>query len=273
MVDFARLITYIGETEARTATAESYRSLATMLEARRDPRSIDALRVAAGIEYFARPELRTGFGVLNSQAHRRQMCLEITRAIQPVAIVETGTFRGTATEFFAETLATTVGEVFTCEIDPLLSCYCEIRLRGFSHVHVFNLDSRAFLKALVLRRVITEGPVFCYLDAHWDDDVPLREELDILLKETEDPVIMVDDFAVPGEDGYRYDDYGPGKALSLEYLRPFDGTGLGYFFPSLPAAEETGERRGCVVIAKTRRAVERLCALPSVRVHRPSVTW
>jgi hypothetical protein len=31
-------------------------------------------------------------------------------------------------------------------------------------------------------------------------------------------VAMIDDFRVPGDEGYAYDDYGPGKALTADYL-------------------------------------------------------
>jgi predicted O-methyltransferase YrrM len=264
----ARLIEHLRELEDRLNAADAYQSLATVLGAQRDPRAIDALRVAAGIEYFARPESRAGFGVFNGQSHRRQMFLEIVRAIPPATIVETGTFRGTTTEFFAEILEATGGTVFTCEIDTFLSCYSQIRLRAFSCVEVFNLDSREFLKQLVAARMITEGVVFCYLDAHWDSDLPLLDELEILLAESEDPVIMIDDFAVPGDAGYGHDEYGAGRVLSLDYIRPLDRPELGYFFPSLAAAEETGTKRGSVVIAKTARSVARLAALPSLLQYR-----
>jgi hypothetical protein len=61
---------------------------------------------------------------------------------------------------------------------------------------------------------------------------------------------MIDDFAVPGDPQYGFDDYGPGKVLRMEYLLQFANAGLSYFFPSLPADRETGKQRGCVVVCR-----------------------
>ena len=59
-------------------------------------------------------------------------------------------------------------------------------------------------------------------------------------------MVVVDDFEVPGDTGYTFDDYGPGKRLCVDYLPDVPGWGL--FFPSLASAEETGGRRGCAVL-------------------------
>ncbi|MGH7488291.1 MAG: hypothetical protein ACREMY_22235, partial [bacterium] len=60
-------------------------------------------------------------------------------------------------------------------------------------------------------------------------------------------VLMIDDFQVPGDPGYSFDDYGPGKALTSEYLPELNGWGL--FYPCAPSSSETGARRGCAVLA------------------------
>ena len=62
---------------------------------------------------------------------------------------------------------------------------------------------------------------------------------------------MIDDFKVPGDNGYKYDDFGGGKVLCLEYLEPLiKKLNLGVFFPAIRAEQETGEKRGCVVMAQ-----------------------
>ena len=60
---------------------------------------------------------------------------------------------------------------------------------------------------------------------------------------------MVDDFEVPDDPGYAYDDYGSGKRLCLDYLQPLSSLGLAPFFTTLPSERETGRKRGCVVLA------------------------
>ena len=57
-----------------------------------------------------------------------------------------------------------------------------------------------------------EQTLFIYLDAHWEEDLPLAEELAVIARATTRCIVMIDDFQVPG-DGYAYDNYGPGKAL------------------------------------------------------------
>ena len=62
---------------------------------------------------------------------------------------------------------------------------------------------------------------------------------------------MIDDFQVPDDPGYGFDDYGEGKVLNLDYLRDviskFD---ISVFFPICRSEQETGAKRGCVVLAR-----------------------
>jgi hypothetical protein len=61
--------------------------------------------------------------------------------------------------------------------------------------------------------------------------------------------IMIDDFRVPNDPGYSYDDYGPGKSLSLRDF-PFDSDPQFVpYFPARHSTEESGIRRGCIVLA------------------------
>jgi hypothetical protein len=63
-------------------------------------------------------------------------------------------------------------------------------------------------------------------------------------------VVMVDDFRVPDDPGYGYDDFGSGKALDQSYIAPtVEAHRLGVLYPALRSVEETGLRRGCAVLA------------------------
>jgi hypothetical protein len=62
---------------------------------------------------------------------------------------------------------------------------------------------------------------------------------------------MIDDFQVPFDPGYGYDDYGPGKALTFEYIAPaIAENGLCALYPATPSGEEDGMRRGCIILGK-----------------------
>ena len=179
----------------------------------------------------------------NGQDGRRRLFLQLLDMLRPVTVVETGTFRGTTTAFIADHF---VGRIFTCEIEPRWDLTAQARLADYANVEMHQTDSRALLRILLAEQ--PAGTVSYYLDAHWQDDLPLREEIDLILAYGQPAVIMIDDFAVPTDPDYRYDDYGPGKTLSVALLTGVASRGAGLFFPTLPACEETGARRGCAVI-------------------------
>jgi hypothetical protein len=134
--------------------------------------------------------------------------------------------------------------VATVENHRRFYAYSRARFAGDSRVSVTLGDSRDFLRE---RTTTAAGQTaFIYLDAHWGDDLPLREELQIIASAWRRAVVVVDDFAVPGDRGYGYDDYGPGKALVEDCLPPLPGWAL--YYPTAPSEAETGERRGCCVL-------------------------
>jgi hypothetical protein len=103
------------------------------------------------------------------------------------------------------------------------------------------------------------------LDAHWYADLPLEGELDIIAKDWEHFVIMIDDFQVPGDEGYGFDSYGENQALTLaRFAEVFRRQRLTPFFPNLYSGEETGIKRGCVVLAQEPGMVEILAHISSL---------
>jgi hypothetical protein len=88
------------------------------------------------------------------------------------------------------------------------------------------------------------------LDAHGQDDLPLKEEIQIIARNWNNFVAMVDDFQVPWDPGCGFDAYGPDKGLSCEHLRPLiQDLSLSGYFPRIPVPEETGSRRGYAPLA------------------------
>lgn len=160
-------------------------------------------------------------------------------------IFETGTYHGTTTAHFTEK---SNASIFTVESSARNYGYCAARFRKHDKIYLFKGDSREFLQQQLDQRAHSEAPIFCYLDAHWLDDLPLLEECKILLDKNVPAVIMIDDFEVKGDPGYTFDDYGAGKRLCLEYLSPLKKDQLSVFFPNCLSANETGERRGSVVL-------------------------
>jgi hypothetical protein len=107
--------------------------------------------------------------------------------------------------------------------------------------------------------------VFFYLDAHGYGDLPMADEIRLAFRYWPEAVVMVDDFAVPDDPGYGFDDWGPGKALSLGYLIDNGILPAGVWFPRCNSAAETGMRRGCVVLAHGADVIRRLDSLATLR--------
>jgi hypothetical protein len=179
------------------------------------------------------------------------------------AIVETGTFRRTTTMMFAEQGL----PIYTVEASPRFHAYARLRLRKVNEqVHLYQADSRAFLEQLARDPSVPHSDVFFYLDAHWEQDLPLREEVEMIFSNWECAVIMVDDFEVPGT-SYTFDDYGADQVLNLGYLAPLTHMNVQAYFPMAPAEEETGARRGSVVLCNDPQVGRVLAASESLRAH------
>jgi len=186
-------------------------------------------------------------GPLNGQTGRQDLVRALAKQVAFDYAVETGTWRGGSTSFLADVLGCSV---WTVEADPTAYRFaCQV-LSGRPDIRLQLGDSRAFLRE-ASRWLDTTAPVFFYLDAHWDPgDLPLWEEIRQVFAHWSRPVVMVDDRAVPGDEGYAFDDYGPGRALTLDVLGPHVPAGVCVLFPTLPSAEETGAKRGCCVLVR-----------------------
>jgi predicted O-methyltransferase YrrM len=207
-------------------------------------------RIVGSIDYYRFPELRLGWGgPFNGQSNRVQIFKAIMAYARPAAIIETGTYLGATTYFLAG-----VGlPVYSIEGNPRNYGFARARLWWKLNVKLRQGDSRAELKKLFEGPLdsLRNSPLLFYLDAHWDADLPLAEEIDIIFDRTPNAVVMIDDFEVPSDPGYGYDDYGPGKALNAEYIATLVKTyDLAVFYPSAPSHEDTGLRRGCAILCK-----------------------
>ena len=214
-------------------------------------RNLVSDEVKGRIDFYRFPERGASWGgPFNGQFGRREIFEAIIRTAQPRLILETGTYRGTTTELFAKTTI----PVVTIESDRRNYGFARTRLRGCRNVDVRLGDSRHELRRVFdCQRELLGGRqlFFAYLDAHWNDDLPLADELDIIFSNAPNTVAMIDDFRVPDDPGYGYDDYGPGKALDQSYIAPIiKAHRLTALYPRIPSSQETGGRRGCVVLAK-----------------------
>ena len=217
----------------------------------------DALISLAAQLELASPELQWCWGgPLNGQEGRRELFRALLQAIDFDAIFETGTYRGLTTAWLADHFS---GPVFSCEYQRLYFLQAQQNLRTRPQVSLMHGDSRAFLTSALPDS--GHRRCFVYLDAHWSEglplpeevgalrsrDLPLQEEIRLIAASGCQAVIAIDDFQVPGDD-YQFDDYGPGSKLSIEILAFLKDQGFRIYFPALPAAQETGAKRGVCVL-------------------------
>ncbi len=202
----------------------------------------------ANFDFFIKPKIiRWGKGgPFNGQKFRQSIYADLLKKFDFDVIVETGTYHGITTELFAASGL----PVYSVEIDPQFYRHTAARLSGKGdQIHLYQGDSRTFLKDLASNASFTKNKPFFYLDAHWYANLPLAEELEIIFGKWHQAIVMVDDFAVPGTE-YTYDDFGPGKVLDASYLEPLSHLRLYRFYPSAPASAETGGKRGCIVLCQ-----------------------
>lgn len=215
-------------------------------------------RLAGRID-FSRPVLHEGWGgPMNGQVARQNITRDLFRAITFESVVETGSFRGITTQFLA---ALTDRRIVGIEAVARFADFARRRCINYDNVQIVESDSRSQLKSLLPELA---GPAFFYLDAHWYRDLPLHDELWLIADSGIPAVVMVDDFEVPGDAGYGFDDYGDAKRLSREILVGAGADDWGLFYPSVPSSQETGVRRGCVVIASP-TLIETVSAVPGLR--------
>lgn len=217
-------------------------------------RKIKALRsfqICRGIfHHWFQPEVGNNWGgPFNGQVGRQELFSWLIRTIRPVMLLETGTYRGATTEFLAKSRL----PVTTIEVNPRHYGFSCARLWRCRNVTLHLGDSRTQIRKLFRSswNILKISPILAYLDAHWNGDLPLLEEIETIFTFCPGAVVMIDDFRVPDDPGYGFDAYGPARALTEEYVLPIiECLGLVVLYPALESKAETGARRGCVVLAR-----------------------
>jgi hypothetical protein len=183
---------------------------------------------------------------MNGQAVRKAIVRELFQRIPFSAAIETGTYMGQTTGYLASSFQV---PVHSGELMPRYHHVARRLLRHLPNVHLHCLDARAFLEELSRELPRNAGPLFFYLDAHWYEDLPLAEEVSLISSRWTDFVALIDDFQVPGDPGYGFDQYG-NQPLNLDLVAPaLRASGLRAFFPATPSSQETGRKRGSVLLA------------------------
>ncbi len=166
---------------------------------------------------------------------------QIARALKPTVGVETGTFMGSSTPYLATMVEKTM---FTIEIDkPTFELVTE---RFVKNGHQKNIklvfgDSVIEIQKILNELNPKEDRVLAYLDAHWYDAIPTKEEIESLINWGGSWIAVIDDFKVDSDPGYRFDSYGSIE-IGKDVLPP--NKDLRLFVPKASSKYETGRRKG-----------------------------
>lgn len=217
---------------------------------------------AAEIDFRNEGNKRWWGGAFNGQQGRTEIIENVIKICQISDVVETGTFRGTTSEFLATRVS---GRIYSCELATRYFLYAQRRLCAYSNVEIQLADSRTFLESLLGREAVRQSRVLFYLDAHWNADLPLAREIEIILTSHPSNIIAIDDFQVPFDNGYGYDDYGADKRLWLPILAPFRDRISNFYVPAIASQDETGAKRGCIFFASTPELDNLLAQVPNLR--------
>lgn len=205
-------------------------------------------RVASTIDRL-RPSLASGFGgPFNGQERRMEAVRDLVDRVPFKVLFETGTYRATTTVFLRQLSKVPIA---TIETQARYYHYAKHRLRDIPNVTLMRGDSPTILQQISGTPPWNLGPAFFYLDAHWLKSLPLLDELQAIREGWPDYAVLIDDFQVPNDPGYAYDDYGQAAVLSLPLLTPFGDADVVVYWPTAHSSTETGARRGWVVLATT----------------------
>lgn len=156
--------------------------------------------------------------------------------------VETGTCLGSTTLFLSNNFKI----VHTIEINQ---SYLKIAKQKF--ISRSNITAHLGDSSKILRPILSgvDNKTILFLDAHWNQHCPLKDELRQILWSSLRPVIAIHDFQVPGT-SLGFDSYG-GQPFNIEWIRQeldsiYGAKSYEYYYNSDEQSE--GAKRGVVYI-------------------------
>ena len=207
---------------------------------------LNALETVTNVLLFDKKWVDDKAKYLNGQERRQELFQILAKEIDFFEIYETGAFIGNTTGYFANLFSNKT--IYSCELNLLYFELAKLRLSNFSNIILKNLDSRILLNSINF----SYSPTLFYLDAHWYSDLPLKEELSIITSKRPNSLIVVDDFQVPNDPGYNFDNYGKGKILDFKNFGSiFSKLSLYAFYPAANSSSETGYKRGYILLTNS----------------------
>jgi hypothetical protein len=131
--------------------------------------------------------------------------------------IETGANVGSTLAYVARNFPRV--HCLSCEPDLQAYQVAGANVASFPNVELFNETSQQFIDRLNLRKQIFDRQCVFWLDAHgFGFEWPLRAEIEFITHRFESGYILIDDFLVPGQNQFKYDEY-KGQTCSFEFIK------------------------------------------------------
>jgi predicted O-methyltransferase YrrM len=166
-----------------------------------------------------------------------EVCLALKNIYDIRTVVETGTYYGDTTHWFSKHFDI----VHSIEISDTYynDCVKRFDVLGIDNIHLYNGNSAELLPSIISN---INNRCLYFLDAHWLDQWPLLDELKAIAQSKMSPVILIDDFKVPGTN-LGFDSYN-GNDLDINYvfdsIKKIYGENFKYFYNSVPMGNNRG---------------------------------
>ena len=181
---------------------------------------------------------------LNGQYKRLDFFLTLIKMVKPNVLIETGTYIGSSTMFFAQF----IDKVYTIESQEK---YFLISQQRFKKLNLLNVEGILGTSGTSIVEILKELPsnsneiLLAYLDAHWYKDIPTTLELEKLNHWGGPFVAMIDDFRVEDDPGYGFDQY---DVIAVSKTLIPNLNNLFLYYPNIPSNLECGARRGLGIV-------------------------
>jgi predicted O-methyltransferase YrrM len=203
----------------------------------------------------------------NGQNSRYRQIVLISEFFKPTVAIETGTYLGTSTPALAKLVSR---QAYTIEFVEGFAEKSKKRFNSkFNSLNITLLqgDSALLMKGILDKLDPDADGVLAYLDAHWQKEIPTRNELTALASWGGNWVAIIDDFKVPGDPSYGYDQYGE---IAVDLTLIPNSQDIQVLVPKLTAETETGAKKGTAyVFGSIYKNIELVNEFPDLRKIEP----
>jgi predicted O-methyltransferase YrrM len=186
---------------------------------------------------------------MNGQRTRLRTSFLLSQLVKPNIAIESGSYLGTTTQYLVSLVSE---KTYSIEVNPEFAAIAKARLESDIHsgrIEIVDGDSAVEMPR-ILRGLDSKAQiVFAYLDAHWLEHIPLRDEVQALLEWGGDFVAVVDDFYIPSDLGYGYDQY-KNHRVDISHIPSSDR--ISVWVPEDDSSTESGAHRGTAYIVSSK---------------------